>query len=271
MSEPSPDVASCERFVSVILEFARIHAVKLYRLTVDLPEPIPRLPCLDHEAMLHEDISPHAAFYIEDLDSGGLHEVVCVPARRRIEIDVVSTAGEHSVAAHERLVQRLSDRFAGYEVKIRGASWLRGDRRVARACRAQIPLRDVLVSPDFERLEAALERLGAIGRLMEKQSRVASWTMRTVTGPLLAFAGFASYGVLGLLTQQIGAVWVQGLRYAVVGSLGTAFLYLGLKAVHLTEMANRVWKRSSEYGLLLAERRRLAATTTEAARAAVHR
>ncbi len=92
-----------------------------------------------------------------------------------------------------------------------------------------------------------------------------------MTGPLLAFAGFASYGVLGLLTPQIGADWVQGLRYAVVGGLGTAFLYLGLKAVHLTEMANRVWKRSCEYGLILAERRRLATATTRAARAAVHR
>jgi hypothetical protein len=34
-------------------------------------------------------------------------------------------------------------------------------------------------------------------------------------------------------------------------------LYGGLKAVHLTEMANRVWKRSAEYGLILSERRRL--------------
>lgn len=253
---------TCEGFVRTISEFSRVHAVKLYRLSVDCPEPVPRLPCLDHEAMLHEDISPHAALYIEDLDSGGLHEVVCVPAKRRIEIDVVSTAGEHSAAAHDQLVARLSERFSGYEIRISGPSWLRGDRRVARACRAQIPLREVLTGEDFQHLNAALDRLRAIGQLMEKQSRVASWTVRTVTGPLLAFAGFASYGVLGLLTDQIGVVWVQGLRYAVVGGLGTVFLYLGLKAVHLTEMANRVWKRSCEYGLILAERRRIAASTT---------
>lgn len=267
----SPDGASCARFVEAIAEFARVHAVKVYRLAVDVPEPVPRLPCLDHEAMLHEDISPHAALYIEDLESGGLHEVVCVPARHRIEIDIMSTAGEHSDAAHDRLVARLGERFPDYEIRIRGASWLRGDRRVARACRAQVPLRDVLVSGDFERLAAALDRLRAIGQLMEKQSRVASWTVRTVTGPLLAFAGFASYGVLGLLTDQIGAGLVQGLRYAVVGGLGTLFLYLGLKAVHLTEMANRVWKRSAEYGLILAERRRLAGSTPIAARAAARR
>ena len=33
----------------------------------------------------------------------------------------------------------------------------------------------------------------------------------------------------------------------------------GLKAVHLTEMANRVWKRASEYRLIIAERRCLTA------------
>ena len=264
----SSDGVACEGFIRTISEFSRVHAIKLYRLSVTLPEPVPRLPCLDHEAMLHEDISPHAAMYIEDLDSGGLHEIVCVPARRRIEIDIVSTAEEHSVVAHDRLVQRLTERFPGYDIRISGPSWLRGDRRVARACRAQIPLRDVLMETDFEHLTAAMNRLRVIGQLMEKQSRVASWSVRTLTGPLLAFAGFASYGVLGLLTAQIGVVSVQGLRYAVVGVLGAVFLYFGLKAVHLTEMANRVWKRSSEYGLILAERRRLAATTTPAGVAA---
>ena len=33
----------------------------------------------------------------------------------------------------------------------------------------------------------------------------------------------------------------------------------GLKAVHLTEIANRVWKRASEYRLIIAERRCLTA------------
>ena len=93
--------------------------------------------------------------------------------------------------------------------------------------------------------------------VVEEEARVASWSGRTVTGAFLALAGFVSYNVLGLLNDQIGAAWVEGLRYAVVGSLGAAFLYLGLKAVHLTEMSNRVWKRSSEYGLILAERRRI--------------
>ena len=251
------DGAAVRRFVDVLAQFARVHAVKLYRLPAALPEGVPQLPCLDHEARLHENISPHAAMYIEDRDGGGLHEVVWVPARRHIEIDIVSTADEHGAAAHDRLLERLAAGFPDHQVRVSGPSWLRGDRRVSRACRAQVSLREVLVGTDFERLDAALERLATIGKLMEKESRVASWSVRTVTGPLLAVAGFLSYGLLGLLTSQVGEAWVQGLRYLVVGGLGAVFLYLGLKAVHLTEMANRVWKRCAEYGLILAERRRI--------------
>ena len=250
------DGQTCERFLEAVSTFARVHAVKLYRLSVTLSDPLPVLPCLDHEALLHEGISPHAAAYIEDLDSGGLHEVVCVPASRRIEVDTVSTAGEHTDASHQRLLARLRDRFPDHSIVEIGPSWLRGDRRVARACRAQVPLRDILVARDFDRLRRAVERLTTIGSLMEKQSRVASWSVRTVTGPMLALGGFISYQVLGTLTGQIGEEWVQWLRYAAVGGLGATFLYLGLKAVHLTEMANRVWKRCAEYGLLLGERER---------------
>jgi hypothetical protein len=216
--------------------------------------------------MLHEGISPHAAAYVEDFETGGLHEVVCVPARRRIEIDVVSTAGEHSAESHDLLVGQLKERFPGYRVVVNGPSWLRGDRRVARACRSQVPLRDVLVGADFENLERSLDHLRTVGALMEKQSRVASWSVRTVTGPMLAVAGVISYQVLATLTSALGEPWVQGLQYCVVGSLGGVFLYLGLKAVHLTEMANRVWKRYSEYSLILKDRsrqgRRVAAQST---------
>ena len=251
--------AAWQQFLRAVSAFTRVRAVKSYRLPVPVPPGVPRLPCLDHEAMLHEDIAPHVSLYLEDVDGGGLHEVAWVPARRRIEVDVVSTSDEHGPESHARLLGRLADCFPDHEVRVSGPSWLRGDRRVARACRAQISLRDVLTGQDFEQLAAALRRLEAIGALMEKESRVASWSVRTVTGPLLALVGFVSYGALGLLTTLVGADWVQGLRYAVVGGAGGVFLYLGLKAVHLTEMANRVWKRSAEYGLILAERRRIAA------------
>ena len=262
-----PEGGDCSRFLDTLSRFARVHAVKLYRLPAALPEGVPQLPCLDHEARLHENISPHAAMYIEDRDGGGLHEVVWVPERRQIEIDVVSTADEHTPAAHERLLERLAACFPDYQLRIIGPSWLRGDRRVSRACRAQVSLREVLVGTDFEQLDAALERLGTIGELMEKESRVASWSVRTVTGPLLAVAGFLSYSLLGLLTSEVGEGWVQALRYAVVGGVGALFLYFGLKAVHLTEMANRVWKRCAEYGLILAERRRIGGDVSRAATA----
>lgn len=244
-------------FFDRLSEFVRIHTVKLYRLRVHLKQPVPVLPCLDHEAMLHEGISPHAAAYLEDRDSGDLHEVVFIPAKRRVEIDIVSTAGEHSAEAHERLLAQLRERFPEFSYRVHGSSLLRGDRRVARACRAQIALREVLMSVDFDRLATALDRLGTIGGLMEKESRVASWSVRTVTGPLLALAGFLSYRILGTLVPQLGSQWVGWLQYATVGSLGAIFLYLGLKAVHLTEMANRVWKRTSEYRMILAEREKI--------------
>ena len=250
------DCDSCRDFFSAISRFSRLHAVKLYRLTVDIPVSIPTLPCLDHEAMLHEGISPHAAAYIEDLQDGGLHEVVCVPSLRRIEVDIVSTSGEHTSESHMRLLECLKEYFKDHRIVINGPSWLRGDRRVARACRAQVSLRDILVGEDFTQLHRALGQLRTIGSLMEKQSRVASWSVRTVTGPMLAVAGFISYQILGTLTGQLGAMWVQWLQYLTVGTLGAVFLYLGLKAVHLTEMANRIWKRCAEYDLILNDRER---------------
>jgi len=70
--------------------------------------------------------------------------------------------------------------------------------------------------------------------------------------------------MLGALTPQLGETWSRGLQYAAVTGLGAIFLYYGLKAVHLTEMANRVWKRSAEYGLILSERRRLRVTAGQA-------
>ena len=130
---------------------------------------------------------------------------------------------------------------------------------MAGACRAQVTLRDVLQSADFDQVTRALDRLGTIGSLMEKQSRVASWTVRTVTGPFLAVVGFVVYQGLGELAPEIGDRTVTVLQAVVVGTAGALFLYFGLKAVHLTEMANRVWKRASEYRLIIAERRRLTA------------
>ena len=255
----SDDCEVCGRFFAGLGEFAYLRAVKLYRLRVDLATPVPSLPCLDHEAMLHEGIAAHAAAYVEDRETGELHEVVLIPSRQRVEIDVASTLHEHSDGGQERLLEQLRQRFPDFTYAVNGLSWLRGDRRVARACRAQVTLRDVLLGRELAPIASALDRLRIIGALMEKQSRVASWTARTVTGPFLAVLAFLVYQGLGELAPEIGGRIVAVLQALVVGTAGALFLYFGLKAVHLTEMADRVWKRASEYGLIIDERRRLMA------------
>lgn len=230
----------------------RILAIKLYRLRLEDPPPVPILPCLDHEAMLHEGIAPHGAAYVED-HAGNLHEVVFTPHDHRIDLDVVSTMNEFTPEGHAAFVAALTKRFPDEQVRVNPISWLRGDRRVANACRAQVTLRDVLMGPDMERTAAAVERLQIISGLMEKESRVASWGSRTIMTPFLAAAALLVLGTFGSTSTR----WLLLARYALTIG-GAFFLYSGLKAVHLSEMASRVWKRSAEYGLLLRERQRLA-------------
>lgn len=248
---------TCGEFLDVISRFSTVLAIKLYRERLDLPLAVPTLPCLDHEAMLHEEVAPHVAAYIQDAENN-LHEVTFVPDERRISVDLVSTMGERSDASHEGLLARLREHFPGCGVRVDGPSWIRGDLRVAKACRAQVALRDVLTGGDLDRTKAAVDRLQTISSLMEKESRVASWAARTIMTPLVAFVGFVSYQLLATVEPPPGYEWIASLRYVVVGAIGAYFLYYGLRAVQLTEMANRVWKRSAEYGLILSERRRLA-------------
>ena len=157
--------------------FGRVLAVKLYRLAPAASLPVPTLPCLDHEAMLHEAIAPHLAAYLVT-PAGDLHEVVFIPGDRRVEIDTVSTWGEHSPASRDRLVTLLKRRLPSYRLRIHGPAWWRGDRRVANACLAQVSLREVLLSQDIGAVRAGIERLQAVAGLMEKHSRVGSWGVR---------------------------------------------------------------------------------------------
>jgi hypothetical protein len=207
--------------------------------------------------MLHEGIPPHAAAYVQETASSDLHELVCIPAEHRIEIDTVSTWGEHSAESQDRLMTLMSTRLPDYRLGVHGPSWWRGERRVANACRAQVSLRDVLLGTNSAAVKASIDRLQTIGSLMEKQSRVASWGVRTVTAPMLAAAGVVFYVLLGGLTDRLGETGVTALQYTLIGLLGAMFLYYGLKAVQLTEMSNRVWKRTAEYNLILSERKRL--------------
>jgi hypothetical protein len=244
-----------QQTLDAVREFGSICAVKLYRVPLSLIPPVPLIPCLDHEAMLHQRVEPHASAYLQDRISGDLHEVAFTPAQRHIQVDTVSTLSECSPESHARLLTWLGTRFPGYRISVTQPRWWRGDRRVAEACRAQVSLRNVLLGEDIAAVETDIERLRTIGALMEKQSRVASWTVRTVTPLLLGAAGVITYQTLGLFTAWIGARGVDSLRFVMVGALGAMFLYYGLKAVQLTEMANRVWKRAAEYSLILKERR----------------
>lgn len=251
------DSAGARQAIEALKSFGPVLAVKLYRLTLEPVPAIPILPCLDHEAMLHETVDPHAAAYLQDGSSGDLHELVFIPARKHIEVDTVSTWGENSAASHQRLLAMLAERYRDHSVRVKGPSWWRGERRVANACRAQVSLRDVLLGHDTASVKARIDRLQTIASLMEKQSRVASWGIRTVTGTVLAAAAFVLFAVFGYLTPSLGESGVTSLRYAMISLIGAVFLYYGMKAVQLTEMSNRVWKRTAEYNLILAERRRL--------------
>jgi hypothetical protein len=250
--------AEIQRALETLRAFGAILSIKLYRLTLDPPPTVPVIPCLDHEAMLHQVVAPHAAAYVQEAASGDLHELVFIPDGRRIEVDVVSTWSEYSPDSHRRLLDYLRAHFPHDRVVVKGPSRWRGERRVAEACRAQVSLREVLLGEDMDAVKADIDRLQTVGSLMEKQSRVASWGVRTVTGPVLAAAGVATFVVVGSFTASLGESGVTALRYTLVGLLGAAFLYYGLKAVQLTEMSNRVWKRGAEYSLILTERRRLA-------------
>jgi hypothetical protein len=250
--EPTPEPGDGHRFLQALREIGDVLAIKQYRVNIDPAPRVPVLPCLDHEALLHEGIAPHLAAYVRD-QSDDLHEAVWIPKELRIDVDVASTMNECTTESQSRFIAALSSRFPDHQVRVTPVSWFKGDRRVAQACRAQVTLRDVLVGSDLERTKRAVERLQVISSLMEKESRVASWGTRTIMTPFLALVGLLLIWSLG---ANAAAWWVVVTRYALTLA-GVFLLYAGLKAVHLTEMANRVWKRSAEYGLILSERHRL--------------
>ena len=255
--ERQSDPTEASRVLRELSTYGPVLAIKLYRIALEPAPAVPILPCLDHEAMLHGGVAPHVAVYVQDASSGDIHELVFVPAEQRIEVDAVSTWGESSLDSRARLLTAVTQRFPDYAAKVVEPSWWRGDHRVAESCRAQVTLRDVLLGRDVAHIKAGIERLQAIAALMEKQSRVASWGVRTVTGPLMAAAGVVVYLMVGALSLRIGEPAVAALRYGLIGLFGGWLVYYGLKAVQLTEMSNRVWKRTAEYNLILSERKRL--------------
>ena len=168
--------------------------------------PVPTLPCLDHEAMLHEGIPPHAAAYVQDAPPATCTSWCSSPAARRIEIDTVSTWGEYSPESHGAAARRSShSAFPSYRMRVHRAVVVA--RRTARRRRvpgAGVAARRAAGTTTSPRVKADIDRLQIIGSLMEKQSRVASWGVRTVTGPLLAAAGVVLFLLLGGLTSIAG-------------------------------------------------------------------
>lgn len=259
MSQREGVPAPAQRFLDELSTFTTVLAVKLYRMQLDRPAGVPVLPCLDHEAMLHEGIAPHTAAYVRDGD-GHLHEAVFIPDERRLDVEVASTMGECTEASRAQFVAELRRRFEGHTVRLARPSRVRGEYRVVNACRAQVTLRDVLLGENLDRTKASVDRLQLISSLMEKQSRSASWGARTIMTPIVAVAGFLTYEILGTMRDSLGDTTISAVRYLVISLVGGFLLYYGIKAVQLTEMANRVWKRSAEYSLILTERRKLGTT-----------
>jgi hypothetical protein len=255
--EPIATASEARAFIDRLNEFGTVLAVKLYRMPLDGAAALPVLPCLDHEAMLHEGIAPHAAAYVQDR-TGDLHEVVYIPRNRRLDVETASTVGECSADSQHCFLSELQRRFPDHAVRLVPMSRLRGEPRVVNACRAQVSLREVLLGDNLDGTKVKVDRLQTISSLMEKESRSASWAARTVMTPFIAVAGFLTYEILGSLTGIIGPATVSAIRYLIISIVGGAVLYWGVKAVHLTAMANRVWKRSTEYNLVLQERRRIA-------------
>lgn len=247
---------TAQGFIDELSTFTTVLAIKLYRMQLNRPAGVPVLPCLDHEAMLHDGIAPHTAAYVQDA-GGHLHEAVYTPVERRLDVEVASTMGECTDASREQFMAELRRRFEGHAVKLAQPSRVRGEYRVVNACRAQVTLRDVLVGENLDRTKASVDRLQTISSLMEKQSRSASWGARTVMTPIVAVAGFLTYELLGTMRGSLTDATISMIRYAVIALVGGFLLYYGIKAVQLTEMANRVWKRTAEYSLILNERRKL--------------
>ena len=223
------ETIACQRFFDSLTEICVVRSIKLYRLKLDPVPRVPVLPCLDHEAMLREGIPRHAAAYVEERASHDIHEVVFVPSDSVIELDIVSAADEHSHRSRERMLAQLKERFPSYTVRTNKPSVFRGDKRVMQSCRAQVSLREVLHSDDFDRLDGALEKLRTIAALMEKESRVASWSLQTATVPLLAAAAFLLFVIVGGLASSVGTVVVRTIQTLVAAALGAAFLYYGIQ------------------------------------------
>src|SRR4029079_16780187 len=111
----APELGDGHLFLNALREIGDVLALKQYRVNIDPAPQIPILPCLDHEALLHEGIAPHLAAYVRDR-TGNLHEAVWIPKELRIDIDVASTMDECSSESQAKFIADLSERFPDHNV-----------------------------------------------------------------------------------------------------------------------------------------------------------
>lgn len=252
------DAAACCEFLKTLTRNHRLYCIKTHR--IELPPDLPVIPCLDHEAQLTGHADPHISVYLED-SGGDVHEVGLIPVSRSIVVDVASTMAETSREATQQLVGQLRKLFPGSSVSAKSPSILRGDRRVSVLLRAQLRLRDVLHGNDGPDLRFNLEKVRAISDLMEKELRVYSWSVRTMS-PVLGGAGVAAYIAIGIFKHNMSDKEIETIRAVSAFIFSTVFLYFGMRAVYLTELATRVWKRATEYKLILDARKNAAKVAT---------
>src|SRR5438093_409383 len=111
-------------FLQALREIGDVLALKEYRVNIEPAPRIPILPCLDHEALLHEGIAPHLAAYVRDR-TGNLHEAVWIPKELRIDVDVASTMNECTEESQSRFIAALAERFPDHQVHATPVSWLK--------------------------------------------------------------------------------------------------------------------------------------------------
>ena len=113
-------------FIDSLGAFGTVLAIKLYRMQLQRPPGVPVLPCLDHEAMLHDGIAPHTAAYVQDA-GGCLHEAVFIPASHRLDVEVASTVGECTPDSQAHFMAELQRRYPRCSVRLAHPSRLRGE------------------------------------------------------------------------------------------------------------------------------------------------
>ena len=236
-------------FFDVMLSQYNLLSLKTFRIDLPRCNGLPCTPCLSHEVQLHAHDVPHVGGYVQDRETGALMGVVYVPLMRQIIVEEETVGTEREMESCQRFLQI---RFPEHDVRVTRLKNNSAYNRARDVAEAHLPLLDVLTEIEHEPLRIQLAQLNGIATLMEKESRVTSWGMRTAYAPLAAAIAFVL--VLVFPSQATGLsdfAWMDWMRLALLLLFGGGFLYYGLKAVQLTKTATRLNKRIREYEFVL--------------------